>query len=113
MTMTIRMRLTLMLSAGALAAALIPAAAQDGGDAAKGRALARQQCVSCHGIERGDTRSPNDSAPLFSTVASVPGMTALALQATLQTSHRDMPNIILQAEDRLNIVAYILSLKSP
>lgn len=100
-----------LLGAALLIAAALPAAAQEGGDAAKGRAVARQLCASCHAVDRGDARSPNDAAPAFSTVASVPGMTALALHATLQTSHKNMPNVMLEAEDQWNIVAYILSLK--
>ena len=99
------------LAAAVLLAAALPVVAQESGDAAKGRAVAKQLCASCHAVERGETRSPNDAAPAFPTVASVPGMTALALHATLQTTHRNMPNVMLEPEDQWNIVAYILSLK--
>lgn len=103
-------RLALALGAAAAAVAL-PAAAQESGDPAKGRAVAQQLCASCHAVDADATRSPNDAAPAFATVAGIPGMTALALHATLQTSHRSMPNVMLAAEDQWNIVAYILSLK--
>jgi hypothetical protein len=38
-------------------------------------------------------------------------MTALALTAALQTSHKTMPNLIVAPEDRADVVAYILSLQ--
>jgi hypothetical protein len=38
-------------------------------------------------------------------------MTAIALTAVLTTSHRLMPNIILQPDERRDVIAYILSLK--
>jgi hypothetical protein len=38
-------------------------------------------------------------------------MTGLALQSMLQTSHREMPNLILQTGERADLIAYILSLK--
>jgi hypothetical protein len=38
-------------------------------------------------------------------------MTSIALSAALNTSHRSMPNIMLAADERADIVAYILSLK--
>jgi hypothetical protein len=38
-------------------------------------------------------------------------MTALALRATLNTSHRSMPNILLPRDEQDNLIAYILSLK--
>ena len=46
-----------------------------------------------------------------SAIASIPGMTAIALSATLNTSHRTMPNIVLAAEEQADLIAYILSLK--
>jgi cytochrome c len=44
-------------------------------------------------------------------MASAPGMTAIALSAALSTSHRTMPNIMLEPDERTDIIAYILSLK--
>ena len=41
----------------------------------------------------------------------MPGMTGIALSAMLNTSHRSMPNIMLEADEQANIIAYILSLK--
>jgi hypothetical protein len=38
-------------------------------------------------------------------------MTAIALSAALNTSHRSMPNIMLEADEQADIIAYILGLK--
>jgi mono/diheme cytochrome c family protein len=92
-------------------AALSPAHAQEG-DSREGLVVAQQLCATCHAIRRGAAASPNSKAPTFETIAAVPGMTALALSVALRTSHKEMPNIILDAEQRANIVAYILSLRA-
>jgi len=54
---------------------------------------------------------PNERAPRFQVIAGVPGMTATALSAALNTSHRTMPNVILTPDEQAHIIAYILSLK--
>jgi mono/diheme cytochrome c family protein len=100
------MRVVLVASFAAMAC--LPARAQDT-DARRGLAFATQTCAECHGVRAGE-RSRNPAAPAFEVVAGVPGMTALALQAALQTSHREMPNLILQANERADVIAYILSL---
>ena len=85
--------------------------AQELGDRQKGRTLARQVCAACHAVQPRDVRSPNPRAPSFATIASTPGMTAIALNVFLRTSHGTMPNIILTADQTNGIIAYILSLK--
>jgi mono/diheme cytochrome c family protein len=85
--------------------------AQSAGDAAKGRAFAQRICTECHNIEKGQRPSPNGLAPNFETIARTPGLTAIALTATLRTSHRTMPNIIIPDDDLRNVVAYVLSLQ--
>jgi cytochrome c len=85
--------------------------AQQVGDPRAGLELALRLCAQCHAVSRDEGRSPNANAPRFQVIASVPGMTATALSAALNTSHRTMPNIILDAEQQANIIAYILSLK--
>jgi mono/diheme cytochrome c family protein len=87
-----------------------PTYARDG-DQRKGLAVAQEICATCHAVRKGQ-HSPNVDAPTFETVAAVPGMTTIALQAALQTSHQSMPNLILTDEDRADVVAYIMSLKS-
>jgi mono/diheme cytochrome c family protein len=86
------------------------ASAQDG-DRAQGLALARQICSECHTIDRSQAPSPNPASPRFETIANVPGMTAIALSAVLQSSHRTMPNVMLNPEELRNVIAYILSLR--
>ena len=86
--------------------------AQGSRDSGPGRTLAQQFCSECHAIDaRRGVRSPNPAAPPFEAIASVPGMTGAALSSVLQTSHRTMPNIMLNADEMSNIVAYILSIK--
>ena len=62
-------------------------------------------------VARGQLAAPNSQAPPFPTIASTPGMTSIALSAALMTSHRLMPNIILEPDERRDVIAYILSLK--
>jgi len=85
--------------------------AQEVGHAGAGLALARKICSECHAIERTQTLSPNAAAPRFETIANVPGMTGTALSAALLTPHPTMPNVMLDATELSDIVAYFLSLK--
>lgn len=106
--------LLLAAMAGGLTLSILPvsnASAQQLGSRARGLEVASQLCAECHAIENNDARSPNSDAPTFPAIAAVPGMTALALRATLNTSHRSMPNILLPREEQDNLIAYILSLK--
>ena len=86
--------------------------AQETGRPQEGRARAQQLCAECHNVEKGSAGSPNPLAPSFEIVAAVPGMTSTALRAALRTSHRTMPNIMLETNELADIVAYILSLKA-
>ena len=89
------------------------ARAEDG-SAKAGLAYARAVCSECHAIRGEDFLSPNPKAPPFAKIASTPGMTGAALFVILQTPHRDMPDFIIPAKDKADVVTYILSLqKSP
>jgi mono/diheme cytochrome c family protein len=90
---------------------IVPAFAQDGGDIGHGREIARTICAACHIVAKGQLALPNSAAPPFPVLAATPGMTSIALSAALLMSHRLMPNIILQADERRDVIAYILSLK--
>jgi len=79
--------------------------------AAAGLTLARQLCSECHAVERAQPRSPNPASPPFETIANVPGMTGMALSAALQSPHRSMPNVMLDASQLSSIVSYVLSLR--
>ena len=96
----------------ALAAGSLPAMAQDFGDSRKGQAFAKMVCAECHAVEKTGTASPNPNAPPFGAVAATSGMTAMALRTWLQTSHPTMPNLVLNSDQRADVIAYILSLKS-
>ena len=77
----------------------------------RGLALAQRLCSQCHAVRKEQTQSPNENAPRFQVIASIPGMTSIALSAALNTSHRTMPNIMLAADEQGDVIAYILSLK--
>ena len=102
------------LSALALGAGLalggLAALAQPVGDAEKGHAFAREACTSCHRIEPG-VKWPHGDAPTFQQIADTRGMTGTALTVWFQTSHPTMPNLILSAADKADVIAYILSLR--
>ena len=85
--------------------------AQEIGQPGHGLALAQRLCSQCHAVGKEQTQSPNENSPPFQVIASVPGMTSIALSAALNTSHRAMPNIMLKADEQADIIAYILSLK--
>ena len=103
-----RMHVWLMI---ALALATAQGQAQEIGQPGRGLALAQRLCAQCHAVQKEQTRSPNGNAPRFQVIAAVPGMTAIALSAALSSSHRSMPNIMLEADERADIIAYILSLR--
>ena len=77
----------------------------------QGLVLAQQICAQCHAVEPGSLGSPNPAAPRFEDIANIPGMTAAAISATLHTSHRTMPNVMLDGDQTGAIIAYLLSLK--
>jgi mono/diheme cytochrome c family protein len=89
----------------------LAAEAQEVGDAALGQTFAEQVCAECHSVTAGGQDSPRVGAPTFEVIANTRGMSATALFMFLQTSHETMPDLIIEADDRANIVAYILSLK--
>jgi hypothetical protein len=72
---------------------------------------ARTACAECHAIRAGEELSPNPKAPPFSQVANSSGITGAALNVILSTPHRDMPDFIIPAKDKTDVVAYILSLQ--
>jgi mono/diheme cytochrome c family protein len=87
-----------------------PLQAQEG-DVGRGAEIARTICSACHAVSSRIATSPNSESPPFWKLAGTPGMTSIALSAALMTSHRSMPNIVLEPEQRRDVIAYILSLK--
>lgn len=84
-------------------------AAEDVGDPQAGFEYARSVCSGCHGISAEN--SPMPKATRFREVADRPGMTGTALRVWIETYHPTMPNIVVDKQDMLNVIAYILSLK--
>src|SRR5262245_46462621 len=91
-----------------LAITMTDIGAQEIGQAGRGLALAQRLCAQCHAVQKDAAASPNPDSPRFQVIASTPGMTSIALVATLNTSHRSMPNILLEPGEQADIVAYIL-----
>jgi mono/diheme cytochrome c family protein len=84
-------------------------AAEDVGDPQAGFEYAQRVCSGCHGISAETSRVPK--ATRFREVADRPGMTGTALRVWIETYHPTMPNIVVDKQDMLNVIAYILSLK--
>lgn len=101
--------IALMVAAGALLDA--PVFAQESGDATRGWKLAFGTCAVCHGVHNDD-KSGSGGAPNFSSIANVKGISAMALNVALLSSHRSMPNIMLDAQERADVIAFILTLKT-
>ena len=102
------------LAMAAISAALVAshaARAQEPGDPEAGGAYAKQVCAQCHAIREGDNFSPNPKAPSFETIANTSGVTGISLAAGLHSVHENMPNYVLAANERDNLIAYILGLK--
>lgn len=88
-----------------------PCTGQEVGDARRGLAYAQEVCASCHGVLATDTVSPRPGTATFKVIANTPGMTETALAVWLQTSHKSMPNFIIEPADRSDVIAYIVSLR--
>jgi mono/diheme cytochrome c family protein len=86
--------------------------AQGVGDAAAGNHLASTWCTECHRIS-GRDRDPTRTPPDFGAVAAMPRQTEMSLRVFLQTPHGDMPRYQFTRAEMDNIIAYILSLRSP
>jgi len=98
------------LVAASLAISVGIVTAQELGDAKRGRVLAETVCAECHAVDKG-ALSRNGNAPTFQTVATTPGMTAMALRVALRTSHKEMPNLVLKNQEVDDVIAYIATLK--
>ena len=90
----------------------VPAFSQEIGDTELGRQYAEEVCSACHAVHALQIDSPVEQATPFQVVADASGITANALTAWLQTSHPTMPNILMSDKEMLNVIEYILSLKT-
>jgi cytochrome c len=106
--------LTVLIPAGTLAVLVGgPAvlAQSISGDPIAGEKLAREVCVTCHEVEKGQRGYSPEGAPAFLEVAHQATTTALSLKVFLRTPHEVMPDLILSDTETDDIIAYILSLK--
>ena len=103
------MRVMIFLAISTLGAASALAAEDVVGDPQAGFEYAQSVCSGCHGISAEN--SPVRKATRFREVADRPGMTGTALRVWIETYHPTMPNIVVDKQDMLNVIAYILSLK--
>ena len=100
------------LSVLALAmAAAFPLQAQQGGDPRHGLVVAEDVCSGCHGVQARQVMSPNPRAPTFAELAATPGMTSAALTVAMTTPHAGMPMFRLTAQQRDDLIAYVLGLE--
>lgn len=101
----------LFIIAGSQALAAV-AAAEQAGDAGAGAIYAQKVCAECHAVLKNEEDSPNSAAPPFQQVAETSGMSERAVVVWLLSSHPNMPNIMVEAQDRNDVAAYIMSLKA-
>ena len=105
----IRPPTALILALGATLATLQPLSAQGlRGNAESGRHTAINLCSGCH---RVDSSTFGIFAADFTEIAKLPSTTALSLRVFVQSSHKNMPNIMLEPEQSDDVIAYIMSLK--
>jgi mono/diheme cytochrome c family protein len=84
--------------------------ADPGGEPSAGRRLAAAWCAECHSLGPGAS-GEGKVGPAFAAIAKMPSTTALSLRVFLRSSHKAMPNLMIERQDADDIVAYILSLK--
>jgi mono/diheme cytochrome c family protein len=74
-----------------------------------GRKIASESCGTCHEVEGAAPASQKGAS--FASIAKMPSTTELSVKVFLQSSHRNMPNLILTPDEIDALAAYILSLK--
>jgi mono/diheme cytochrome c family protein len=100
---------TLLALAGASAAQAEPPKPPPGSPTS-GLGFAKLKCAACHAVEKSATVSPNLKAPPFIVIARSKMVTVREVDAWLQQSHQDMPDMGLDAHVRGDIIAYLQSL---
>ena len=88
-----------------------PAPSAELGDARRGGAYAEAVCAKCHAVTPAEAASPRPEATPFSVLSRLPGLNERALGVFLQTSHAEMPNLVVTGQDRDDLIAYIIGLR--
>lgn len=78
-------------------------------DTARGEALAKRWCVSCHVV--GSDQPGGDAGPSFASVAERIGQTAGEIETWLAEPHPPMPDPGLGAPEYRDLAAYIMLLR--
>jgi mono/diheme cytochrome c family protein len=104
------MKVALLFWACVLAAP-VASAQEDSAAASRGLFYAERLCADCHGVTADQKQSPNPAAPTFVAIANTPGMTPMALNVWLHTSHPTMPNLIVDQARISDLAAYVRTLK--
>ncbi len=107
-----RLHIQLALLSLALSIAAAPAAwaQQPTGDPARGLAVAKKVCVSCHAIEPGDQTRQAD-VPSFQEIANRPGRTSEVIVGAMSAPHPVMPGAPLTLREMRDVAAYILAFR--
>ena len=88
--------------------------ADEYGDPARGVAYARDHCASCHALGASPAeQSPSLDAPTFREVANTSGFTRMAFGAWLRSTHRQMPDFIVETDHIDDIYVYLETLRTP
>jgi hypothetical protein len=104
------MQLKYVLPIVAFAALCVPAWAEEGGDAFRGKAYAEAICSSCHDISPQGVRSSNPAAKPFVSIDSKYA-SGEDLATWLNTKHPSIPNQLIKPVQGDDILAFIASLK--
>jgi len=89
--------------------------------AERGHRIAEQWCAECHrvspddpsGARAGHILAPSMPGPAFITIADRPGTDARSLRHFMDELHLPMPIYRFRPSEQDDIIAYILSLKTP
>jgi mono/diheme cytochrome c family protein len=82
-------------------------------DPDKGKALAETLCSGCHNVWMGPVEREKNEIPSFYDFANRPDQTPKLLSAGIIFPHPEMPRVPFTNEELKNIVAYIMSLRTP
>jgi mono/diheme cytochrome c family protein len=91
-----------------------PSPAARAESAAKGLTIAEKWCADCHRV-KGEQRRvarPDMRAPEFAAIAARPEVDAAYLARFMEVQHLPMTTFRLYSDEKGDVVAYIVSLKS-
>lgn len=91
-----------------------PSPAARAESAAKGLTIAEKWCAECHRVkpEQRAVARPNMHAPSFADVVARPEVDQGYLARFMEVQHLPMTTFRLYSDEKADVVAYILSLKS-